>query len=91
MRLPVERRKHIEEMGEIAGFLRQSNISAKNLERLKILAGSVDAEVACLAEVVYQVAEICPHRRRRVRFLAKEHKNLFARLEELGLLGIMQP
>jgi hypothetical protein len=91
MRLPVETRKHIEEMNEIAGFLTQSNISAKNLDRLKILAESVDAEVAILADVVRQVAELRPHKRRRLKFLAKEHRNLFELLKELGLLEIMQP
>ncbi len=49
MRLPHATRKHVEDVAEILGFLSQSNISAKNLERLRILAESVDEEVASLA------------------------------------------
>jgi len=76
---------------EILGFLTQSHISAKNLERLKILAESSDEEIACLAGVVLEVGEIRPYKRRRLKILAKEHKDLFARLDELELLEVMQP
>ena len=71
-RLPHATRKHVEEVDEILGFLTQSHISAKNLERLKILAESGDEEVACLARVVREMAEIRPYKRKRLRFLAKE-------------------
>ncbi len=90
-KLPRATRKHLEEVDEILGFLTQSHISAKNLERLKILAESSDEEIACLAGVVLEVGEIRPYKRRRLKILAKEHKDLFARLDELELLEVMQP
>ena len=90
-RLPRATRKHIEEMAEILGFLTQSHISSKNLERLKILAESSDEEVLCLAKVVLEIGEIRPYKRRRLKILAKEHKDLFARLVELELLEVMRP
>jgi hypothetical protein len=76
---------------EILGFLTQSHISSKNMERLKILVESSDQEVASLAGVVLEIGEIRPYKRRRLKVLAKEHKDLFARLEELELLEVMQP
>ena len=90
-RLPHATRKHVDEVDEILGFLTQSHISAKNLERLKILAESSDEEVAYLASVVLEVGEIRPYKRRRLKVLAKERKDLFARLEQLDLLEVMRP
>lgn len=49
------------------------------------------AEVARLARVVREMAEIRPHKRKRLRFLAKEHQDLFERLRELELLDITEP
>ncbi len=89
--LPRATRKHIEEVDEILGFLSQSHISGKNIERLKILVESSDQEVASLAGVVLEIGEIRPYKRRRLKVLAKEHKHLFRRLAELELLEVMQP
>lgn len=90
-RLPRSTRKHLEEVDEILGFLTQSHISDKNIERLKILVASSDKEVASLASVVLEIGKIRPYKRRRLKVLAKEHKDLFAHLEELELLEVMQP
>jgi len=90
MKLPREVRKHIEEIDEVHGFLRQSNISTKNMGRLKVLAESSDEEVACLAKIVAEVA-VHPHKRRRLKVLARMHKNLVLRLDELGLWEVIQP
>ena len=90
-KLPQTTRRHVEEVDEILGFLTQSHISSKNIGRLKILVESSDQEVATLAGVVLEIAEIRPYKRRRLKVLAKEHKDLFARLEELELLEVMQP
>jgi hypothetical protein len=90
-KLPQATRRHVEETDEILGFLTQSHISDKNIGRLKILVESSDQEVAGLASVVLEVGQIRPYKRRRLKILAKEHKELFARLEELRLLEVMQP
>ena len=55
-----------------------------------MLAESSDEEAACLARVVLEVGEIRPYKRRRLKVLAKDHKDLFARLDELELLAVMQ-
>ena len=91
MKLPLEVRRHIEEVDEVVGFLNQSNISAKNLERLQVLVESDDKEVAGLAKVVAEVAKIHPHKRRRLKFLARTRKDLIAQLDQLGLWELMQP
>ncbi len=71
---------------EILGLLEQSNISQKNIERLAILSRSSNSEVATIASLVIEVAEVKPHKKRRSGFLAKEHKELFFRLDEAGLI-----
>ena len=91
MKLPREKRRHIEEVDEVVGFLSQSNISAKNVERLKVLSESTDEEVACLARVVAEVARIHPHKRRRIKVVARAHRDLMVRLQELGLWEVMRP
>jgi hypothetical protein len=45
---------------ELYGFLRQSNISERNLERIEILARNPNATVPSLAEVVLAIARVKP-------------------------------
>jgi len=77
--MPREKREHLEHLGELRDFLDQSNISAKNLERLKTLASHSDPEVQRLATLVLEVARVHPHKRRRWRHLAARQRDLFHR------------
>lgn len=85
-RLPKEHRDAIEQHDEIYNFLRQSYISAKNLVRLEELAQSNNPETAELARIVAEVAKVRPHKKRRLKVLAKERRGLLDRLEETGLI-----
>lgn len=89
-RLPVEERQSIEEENEIYGFLSQSNITKKNLTRLKTLAKSSNAEIASKSQLVLEIGRVHPQKLGRLRFLAKERKDLLAQLEETGLLFACQ-
>jgi len=84
--LPQEEREAIEQQDEIFGFLGQSNISAKNMARLRVLSSSSNAETAKLAQVALEVALVKPHKRRRIKFLAKTNRELLMKLEETGLI-----
>ena len=64
-RMPREERDHIEHLDELWEFLDQSNISAKNIQRLKVLASQSDSEVETLAKFVLDLALVHPHKRRR--------------------------
>ena len=77
--MPREKRNHIEHLDELWDFLDQSNISAKNIKRLKALASDPDPEVQALAELVLDVARVHPHKRRRWRHLAAHQRDLFRR------------
>jgi hypothetical protein len=85
-RLPVEKRQNIEQKDEIFKFLRQSNISRKNLKRLQFLKSSGMPEVADLADIVFEVAKIKPHKRQRLKMLARTRRDLLLKLEETGLI-----
>ena len=76
----------IDQKQEIFGYLEQSNISKKNINRLSILAASDNSKIAELAEIVLDVAKIKPHKKRRLKVLAKERRDLLAKLEETGLI-----
>jgi hypothetical protein len=78
--LPRAERAVILDQQEVMGYLAQSHISAKNCHRLARLVEHPDAEIRLLAQVVLEVAEVTPSRRRRYRRLAREHRDLFCRL-----------
>jgi len=87
--LPVAHREAIQAEQEMHDFLyRQSRISAKNLERLRLLAASKHPRTAELASVVLAVAVAAPGKRKRLGFLRHNHPDLF---ERLGALGFLPP
>jgi hypothetical protein len=71
---------------EILGFLEQSHISPKNLERLRVLGRSQNTRMADLAHLVLDVGAATPYRRRRIRILARERRDILKRMEEAGLI-----
>jgi hypothetical protein len=81
--LPRDERDRIERIDELFGFLDQSNISAKNIARLEILAQHASSEVKDVALLILKVARVKPHKRRRWKFLAQNHSALFLRLKAL--------
>jgi len=85
MRLPKGERQAVEEEQEIWGYLSQSNISPRNLSRLKKLADSPNEEIAGMARLALEIGRAHPQKRNRLRFLARERKDLFEQLEETGL------
>ena len=85
-RKPRDQRDRIERLDELHGFLHQSNISAENCERLKVLCGHADAEVARLAVLILDIARVLPGKRNRSLKLARRHRPLFDRA--LGVLGV---
>ena len=86
MRMPRLDRVTIEEQIELSGFLRQSNISRKNVKRLRELTESPDQETAALAELILEISRVKPHKKRRLKFLARNRPDLLRTLEETGLI-----
>lgn len=84
--MPKEEREAIEHEDEIFGYMRQSRISEKNVSRLEHLAESPNTTIAELAKLVLQVAEVKPHKRRRLKALAQKRPDLLEKLEETGLI-----
>src|SRR5437667_12700450 len=69
-RMPREERQRIEQVDELYGFLDQSNISNRNIERPKTLTQATDLEVRELASLLPEIARVHPTRRKRLKFLA---------------------
>ncbi len=84
--LPIEERNRREFLEEIYGYWQQSNISKKNIERLKILQESTIIDVAELSNAVLEVAKLYPFKKKRIRKIAKENKELIPKLEHVGLI-----
>ena len=87
-RLPRTQRRAIEERDEVCRFVEQSHISKKNVARLEKLVTSENAEVACLAAIVLEVARVMPYKRRRLKTIAQQHPDLLRKLEETGLVYV---
>lgn len=85
-RLPKSERRAIEDGDDIFGFMHQSHISSKNVARLEQLVKSETPQVASLAAIVLEVARVTPYKRRRLKILARNHRDLLRRLEETGLV-----
>ena len=85
-RLPREQHDRLLHEREILGFLGQSHISHKNVARLRALAGSANAHIAGLATLVRDVAAVAPYRRRRIRTLARQRRDLLKRKEVARLI-----
>ena len=84
--MPKEKRDAVEQKDEIFGFLKQSHISEKNINRLKSLSTSANPRIAELANIVLEVAQVKPYKHRRLKVLARERKDLLLKLEETGLI-----
>lgn len=84
-RLPKSQRRAIEDRDDIFGFMQQSHISKKNLARLEQLAKSEEPRLARLAAIVLEVARVTPYKRRRLKILARNHRDLLRKLGETGL------
>ena len=64
----------------------RSNISLKNIKRLNALIQSKDKEIANLANIVLEVAKVKPGKKRRLKVLARERRDLLLLMEETGLI-----
>jgi len=84
--MPKEKRDAIEQTDEVFGYLGQSHISKKNMSRLKTLSSSSNERIAELAGVVLEDGRVKPDKRRRLKFLAKEHRDLLRKLDATGLI-----
>ena len=85
--MPKPNRDAIEQEEEIFNYLRQSHISAKNTAPLRTLAASDVPRIAELATIVIEVAEVKPHKTRRLQVLARERRDLLDALERTGLIA----
>jgi hypothetical protein len=82
---PKEERRRILATEEVYGFVMQSNISAKNIERLKELASIEDAEFRNLRTLVLEIATVLPRKRRRWKLLRLNHSKLYEQIVDSGL------
>ena len=83
---PKYERQAIEDKDHIFAFLEQSHISEKNVAQLERMAKSDDPQVASLAAIALDVAQVKPHKTRRIKFLAQKHPELLGKLRDTGLI-----
>src|SRR3989442_3400182 len=65
----------------------QSHISEKNMDRLRVLLDDSDEGVRNMAYVLIRVAEIRPHRRKRLKYLVKVDRTLAKEFVDVFLAG----
>jgi len=79
-RLPKAEITKILATEEVYHFLEQSNISKKNIARLESLTSIEDESFQQLRGLVLEIAKAKPHKKRRWKFLRKEHPELLERV-----------
>jgi hypothetical protein len=84
--LPKAEIDRVDQSEEIFQYLRQSNISKKNLTRLTELSESENLEISELAKTVLEVGKVKPHKKRRLKYLAQNHRDLLNKLKETNLI-----
>ncbi len=84
--MPRDKRAAIEQEDEIFGYLKQSHISEKNVKWLQSLGASDNDRIAELAQIVLEVARVKPYKRRRLKVLARERRDLLDKLRDTGLI-----
>jgi len=65
---------------ELLGYWNQSNISKLNIKRLIEIKHFPSEEIQKLAHLTFEVASVKPHKRRRMKWLRKNHSDLFDRV-----------
>ncbi len=83
---PKEERDEIDHLENIGGMLRQSRISENNIKYLTKLSDSADPEISKYSKVVLEIAKFHPYKKRRLKHLARERRELMDQLEETGLI-----
>lgn len=83
-RLPKDEITRILATEEVYHFLDQSNISKKNIARLKSLTSIEDERFQQLRGLVLEIAKAKPHKKKRWKFLRKEHPELLERAVKSG-------
>ena len=86
---PKAEQRRILATDEVHGFLQQSNISTKNIQRLVELASDEDAEFARLRSLVLEIATVLPRKRRRWKLLRQDHSELYERITDSGLFDYL--
>lgn len=86
VKMPKAERDAIEQEEEIFCLLKQSHISDKNIARLRALSVSDNSRTADWASLVIEVAKVVPHKKRRLKILAIERRDLLEALERTGLI-----
>ena len=84
--LPNERKAAIRAEADIFGYMQQKHISDKNVKCLKTMAASSDQRIAHLAAIVLEVARVKPYKKRRLKLLASQHRDLFLKMAKAGLI-----
>ena len=85
-RNPKTEINEIDQSEEIFSFMQQSHISKKNVERLTVLTESENKRISELAGIVLEVAKVKPYKKRRLKVLARERRDLLEKLGETGLI-----
>lgn len=79
---PKEEIALIKTKDELMGYWEQSNISALNIARLRELTQFPCEDAQKLAHLTLAVAAVKPHKKRRMKWLRQNHRDLYLRVRD---------
>ena len=83
---PKEKLSDIKKIKELFSYWDQKRLSKKNINRISMLSKATNNEVSELAQVILEVAHICPYRKKRIQRILIKKKEIIPRLETVGLI-----
>jgi hypothetical protein len=89
-RMPKNEREAIEQQDEIFRYLKQSHISPTNVARLKMLAESPHPRTKSWAGIALAVAEVKPHKKRRLKILSEKRPDLLRALVKTEVVNTFE-
>jgi hypothetical protein len=78
--MPKEKLNHILAEEELYGFWNQSNISKLNIKRLQQIKLFPSEDIQKLAQLTLEVAAVKSHKKRRMKWLRQNRRDLFDRV-----------
>jgi len=82
--MPRDKREALEQEEELFTYMKQSQMSEKNIGRLTTVAASENPRIAELAGIVLEVTKLNPYMKRRLKALARERRDLLEALDRTG-------
>jgi len=87
-RLPKDKISQLLAEDEIIGFLTQSKISQKNIQRIVEIQAKYNGDLKDKADLIFEISQVTPRKRHRVKIIKEKHPILMDKIKKSVLADI---